>query len=73
MTLTLKDAVAAEHFITACELVQPSTSFGGVRTCAERRERWGDLVDPGFIRLSIGIEPLEPLWSAMDRTLNSLK
>jgi len=73
LTLTLKDAVAAERFITECGLVQPSTSFGGVRTCAERRERWGDQVDPGFIRLSVGIEPLEPLWSAMDSTLNSIK
>jgi cystathionine gamma-lyase len=73
LTLTLKDAVAAEQFITACALVQPSTSFGGVRTCAERRERWGDQVDPGFIRLSVGIEPVEPLWDAMNSTLNSIK
>jgi cystathionine gamma-lyase len=73
LTLTLKDAAAAEHFITASKLVQPSTSFGGVRTCAERRERWGDRVHPGFIRLSVGIEPLEPLWESMLNTLNSLR
>ena len=71
LNLTLKDAVSAERFINECKLIQPSTSFGGVRTCAERRERWGDAVDPGFVRLSIGIEPLEPLWSAISATLNS--
>jgi cystathionine gamma-lyase len=57
MTLTLKDGAAADRFIRDCELVQPSTSFGGVRTCAERRDRWGDSVAPGFVRLSVGIEP----------------
>ncbi|MEQ1755459.1 MAG: cystathionine gamma-lyase [Micropepsaceae bacterium] len=72
ITLTLKDGPTAERFIRECKLVQPSTSFGGVRTCAERRERWGDAVDPGFIRLSIGIEPSEVLWQAMAETLEKL-
>lgn len=72
ITLTLKDAARAEQFIRECKLVQPSTSFGGVRTCAERRERWGDAVDPGFVRLSVGIEPVEPLWREMAETLAQL-
>ena len=69
MTLTLKDGAAADRFIRDCDLVQPSTSFGGVRTCAERRDRWGDSVAPGFVRLSVGIEPgnclIESITSAL--------
>jgi cystathionine gamma-lyase len=69
ITLTLRDEAAAERFINACPLIQASTSFGGVRTSAERRARWGDDVAAGFVRLSIGIEPVEPLWAAIDSAL----
>jgi cystathionine gamma-lyase len=70
IALTLKDAATAEQFIARCPFVQASTSFGGVRTCAERRSRWGDAVAEGFVRMSIGLEPVEPLWRALDHTLN---
>jgi cystathionine gamma-lyase len=47
----------AESFLGACRLVHEATSFGGVRTTAERRARWGgDVVPEGFIRLSVGCE-----------------
>ena len=69
ISLTLRDQIAAERFIETCPLIQPSTSFGGVRTCAERRARWGDAVPEGFIRLSIGLEPVEVLWRAMAEAL----
>ena len=59
----------AEAFLTACPLIEQATSFGGVHTAAERRARWGDAVAAGFIRLSIGIEPLEPLWAAIEAAL----
>ena len=72
LTLTLKDGDSAERFLQDCPLVQPSTSFGGVRTCAERRDRWGDAVAPGFVRLSIGIEPTARLASAILQTLDRL-
>lgn len=71
ITLTLRDEAAAERFIAGCPLIQPSTSFGGVRTCAERRARWGDAVAPGFVRLSVGIEPAEVLWTAIDEALRA--
>ena len=71
LSLTLADEMVAERFINGCPLLQPSTSFGGVRTCAERRARWGDAVPPGYVRLSAGIEPLEPLWRAIDAALNA--
>jgi cystathionine gamma-lyase len=69
ISLTLRDAAAAERFIDECPLIQASTSFGGVRTSAERRARWGDSVPDGFVRMSIGLEPVEPLWAAIDLAL----
>lgn len=70
IALTLKDAETAERFIDSCPLIQPGTSFGGVHTSAERRARWGDAVAPGFVRLSVGCEPVEELWTAMEKALN---
>lgn len=72
ISLTLKDGARAERFIADCPFIQPSTSFGGVRSCAERRIRWGDSVPEGFVRLSIGLEPVETLWNAIDETLKSV-
>lgn len=71
ITLTLRDAPTAERFIQGCPLIQSSTSFGGVRTCAERRARWGDAVADGFVRLSVGLEPAEALWAAIDEALRA--
>ena len=68
--LTLADRTAAERFISASEYLRPATSFGGVHSSAERRSRWGDAVDDGFVRLSVGCEPesvlLRDICSALD-------
>lgn len=69
--MTLETAQAAEAFIDACAMIQPATSFGGVHTSAERRARWGDAVDPGFVRLSVGCEPCTELWAALEVALNA--
>jgi cystathionine gamma-lyase len=60
--LTLADAGVAERFLSACPYLAQSTSFGATHSSAERRARWGDAVPGGFIRLSVGIEPVEALW-----------
>ncbi|MGB3281034.1 MAG: cystathionine gamma-lyase [Pseudorhodobacter sp.] len=65
----LADADTAERFLSACPFVTQTTSFGGTHTAGERRARWGDPVAPGFIRLSVGVEPLEPLWAAIEAAL----
>ncbi|SIN92200.1 cystathionine gamma-lyase [Vannielia litorea] len=70
--LTLKDEASAERFIETCPFLRPATSFGGVHSSAERRARWGDAVAPGFVRLSIGTEPVEPLWDALKQALDGL-
>ena len=69
--LTLGSAEQAEAFIDGCAMIQPATSFGGVHTSAERRARWGDAVDPGFVRLSIGCEPCNALWAAIETALDA--
>ncbi len=70
--VTLADKAAAERFIGGCRFVRPATSFGGLHTSAERRARWGDQVAEGFIRLSVGCEPAEPLWRDMQQALDAL-
>jgi cystathionine gamma-lyase len=65
----MADAARAERFLTDCPLVAQSTSFGSTHSSGERRARWGDQVAPGFIRLSVGIEPVEVLWSAIAEAL----
>ncbi|GLS28874.1 cystathionine gamma-lyase [Neomesorhizobium albiziae] len=69
IALTLGSEAEAEAFIDGCAYIQPATSFGGVHTSAERRARWGDAVAPGFVRLSVGCEPVEELWEAMKASL----
>lgn len=57
VSFTLPDRAHAERFLAALRLVGQATSFGGVRSTAERRARWGgDEVPEGFIRLSAGVE-----------------
>ena len=70
--VTLADKAAAERFIDSCRYVRAATSFGGLHSSAERRARWGDQVADGFIRLSVGCEPLEPLWRDLKRALDAL-
>ncbi|RKN43185.1 cystathionine gamma-lyase [Streptomyces hoynatensis] len=57
VSFTLPDREHAERFLAALRLVHDATSFGGVRSTAERRRRWGgDPVPEGFVRFSAGVE-----------------
>ena len=44
------------RFLAASRLVGSATSFGGLRSTADRRQRWGDAVAPGLVRFSAGCE-----------------
>lgn len=66
---TMRDAAAAEGFLARCPFIAQTTSFGGTHTAGERRARWGDAVPEGFIRLSVGVEPVEVLWQAIAAAL----
>jgi cystathionine gamma-lyase len=62
LTFALPTADVAQAFLARCRLVAEATSFGGVHSMAERRDRWGtDDVPPGLIRFSAGIEDAEDL------------
>lgn len=69
----LESEARAEAFLAQCPYIAQATSFGGTHSAAERRARWGDKVRPGFIRLSIGIEPVDVLWSALANTLTEIR
>lgn len=62
VSFTLPGKEHAERFLGALRLVDEATSFGGVRSTAERRGRWGgDAVPEGFVRLSVGVEDPDDL------------
>jgi len=62
LCFTLPNAEAADAFLAAAEMVTEATSFGGTRTTAERRARWGgDDVPEGYVRLSAGCEDPDAL------------
>jgi cystathionine gamma-lyase len=71
LILTLPDGASADRFLASAQLIRPATSFGGVHSSAERRDRWGDAVPPGFIRISIGCEPVEALWADITAALDA--
>jgi cystathionine gamma-lyase len=71
VSLTFESAEKAESFISAAKYIVPSTSFGGIHTTAERRARWGDAVPEGFVRLSVGCEPLDALMADIEQALDA--
>ncbi|WP_037887517.1 cystathionine gamma-lyase [Streptomyces viridochromogenes] len=71
VSFTLPTRARAERFLHALRLVDDATSFGGVRSTAERRGRWGgDAVPEGFIRMSVGAEDPEDLVADVLRALD---
>ncbi|MFB7052533.1 cystathionine gamma-lyase [Streptomyces vinaceus] len=71
VSFVLPDRAHAERFMAALHLVEDATSFGGVRSTAERRGRWGgDPVPEGFIRLSAGAEDTDDLVADVLRALD---
>jgi cystathionine gamma-lyase len=72
ISFVLPSRARAERFLEALRLVDDATSFGGVRSTAERRRRWGgDDVPEGFIRLSVGAEDPEDLVADVLRALDA--
>ncbi|MGW6291460.1 cystathionine gamma-lyase [Streptomyces sp. NPDC055058] len=72
VSFTLPTRAHAERFLDALRLVDGATSFGGVRSTAERRGRWGgDAVPEGFIRFSVGAEDADDLVADVLRALDT--
>ncbi|HSX95805.1 MAG TPA: cystathionine gamma-lyase [Streptomyces sp.] len=71
VSFTLPTRARADRFLDALRLVDDATSFGGVRSTAERRGRWGgDAVPEGFIRFSAGAEDTADLVADVLRALS---
>jgi cystathionine gamma-synthase len=64
-------APVADALCDAVRLCVHATSLGGVETLLERRRRWeGEEATPaGLVRVSVGIEHVEDLWSDLEAAL----
>jgi cystathionine gamma-synthase len=64
-------AAAAEAVASRLRLLVVGTSLGGVETLIERRGRWEgeERLPPGLLRMSVGIESVEDIWSDLDQAL----
>ena len=66
-------AQAADKVCASASMIITATSLGGVETTMERRQKYaGDAhVNPGLIRMSVGIEDVEDIWSDLEKALAS--
>ena len=61
------DALAVE---TSTKLITNATSLGGVKSTMESRRRWeGVRVPENLLRLSVGLEDVDELWSDLEQAL----
>ncbi len=65
---------AADAVCSRVELCVPATSLGGVETTLERRQKYeGDsYVNPGLIRVSVGIEHIDDIWDDLNQALGPI-
>jgi cystathionine gamma-synthase len=68
------DSVAADAVCARLQLIQHATSLGAVESTIERRASvpGQEHLPPALLRLSVGIEAVEDLWTDLDRALRSL-
>jgi cystathionine gamma-synthase len=75
ISIELPDAETAEALVDDCSLWVLATSLGGVESTFERRRRWqGERrsVPEGLVRMSVGIEHVEDLWTDLVQALDRL-
>ena len=68
-------ALAADLLTHKTSLWVHATSLGGVESTFERRRRWkteSPTVPDALVRMSVGIEDVEDLWSDLERALDTL-
>jgi cystathionine gamma-lyase len=71
LRFTLDSADAVGRFLAASRLTASATSFGGLQSAADRRERWGDAVAPGLLRYSAGCEDTDDLVADVRQALDA--
>jgi len=73
MSFDVADGAAARRVETSTRLITNATSLGGVHSLMETRHRWeGDRVPEGLLRLSVGLEDVDALWSDLARALDQV-
>lgn len=67
------DAAVADAVCAGVQLIQHATSLGAVESTMERRAAvpGQEHLPPTLLRLSVGIEAVEDLWTDQDRALRS--
>jgi cystathionine gamma-lyase len=73
LRFTLPSVDAVGHFLAASRLTDSATSFGGLRSSADRRARWGDAVAPGLLRFSAGCEDTDDLVTDIVDALDAVR
>ena len=69
----LPSEAAVQELLAGSRLWTAATSFGGVHSTIDRRAQWGaDAVEPGFVRLSCGIEDTRDLVEDLTAALDAL-
>jgi cystathionine gamma-synthase len=73
MSFDVVDGAAARRVETSTRLITNATSLGGVHSLLETRHRWeGDRVPEGLLRLSVGLEDADAIWTDLENALNHL-
>ena len=75
LAVEVADGAAAERLAAGTRLWVHATSLGGVESLVERRRRHPaetGTVPDGLLRLSVGIEDVEDLWTDLSRALDAL-
>lgn len=73
MSFDVADGDAARRVETSTQLITNATSLGGVRSVMETRHRWeGDRVPEGLLRLSVGLEDADALWTDLENALEQV-
>ena len=70
ISFDVADGDAAGRIECAVRVIENATSLGGVRSKLEARHRWeGDRIPAGLLRLSVGLEDPEALWTDLEQSL----
>ncbi len=70
LSFDVADAETARKVETSTRVIVNASSLGGVTSLIESRRRWeGDRVPPGLLRVSVGLEDPEALWSDLEQAL----
>ena len=69
------DVVKTDRVCASSQLIANATSLGGVESTWERRRRWpaeSESVPENLIRLSVGCEHLDDIWSDISSALKAI-